>query len=116
MKKFSVRSALSGAVAGILNGLLGAGGGMVLVPLLERQVEQRQLFPTAVAVMLPLSAVSAGVYALHGSLPLKQALPFLLGGCLGAIPAGLLCKRIPVAVLRRIFALFLLWGGVRLLL
>lgn len=116
MKKFSVHSALSGAVAGILNGLLGAGGGMVLVPLLERQVEQRQLFPTAVAVMLPLSAVSAGVYALHGSLPLKQALPFLLGGCLGAIPAGLLCKRIPVAVLRRIFALFLLWGGVRLLL
>ena len=56
-KKFSrLGAAAAGAGAGVANGLFGAGGGMVLVPALQKltDVEEESLFPTSVAVILPL--------------------------------------------------------------
>ena len=60
---------LSGAAAGIVNGLFGAGGGMVLLPLLSRttQLRDHETFASCVCIVLPLSLVSAGVYLLRGS-------------------------------------------------
>ena len=59
--------AVSGALAGTVNGLFGGGGGMVLVPLLSGWcgMEGKRSFATCVAVILPLSAVSAAVYLLR---------------------------------------------------
>ena len=50
----------AGSLAGIVNGLLGAGGGMVLVPLLSglAKLDEEQIFPTSVAIILPISIVS----------------------------------------------------------
>ena len=47
---------LAGALAGFINGFFGAGGGMVLVPLLLWLVrlEDKAAFSSAVAVILPL--------------------------------------------------------------
>ena len=63
---------LAGALAGFINGFFGAGGGMVLVPLLIRLggLEDKKAFSSAVCIILPLCLVSIGVYALHDSLPL----------------------------------------------
>ena len=103
------RWAVSGALAGAANGLFGAGGGMILVPLLLRwvKVEEKAAFACSIAVILPLCLVSAAVYWARGALDLAQALPYLLGG---------LFRRVPATLLRRAFALFLLYGGVRNLL
>ena len=69
---------LAGALAGIINGFFGAGGGMVLVPLLIQlcRLEDKAAFSSAIAVILPLCAVSIAVYAIHDSLPLH----LILGG------------------------------------
>ncbi len=47
--------AVSGALAGAVNGLFGGGGGMVLVPLLSGWcgMEGKRSFATCVAVILP---------------------------------------------------------------
>ena len=60
--------AVTGGLAGLCNGLFGAGGGLFLVPLLTQWagLEQRKAFATSVAVILPLSLVSAAVYWLKG--------------------------------------------------
>ena len=81
---------LAGALAGFINGFFGAGGGMVLVPLLLWLVrlEDKAAFSSAVAVILPLCAVSIAVYAVHDSLPLRDALPYLIGGAAGGV-----CKK-----------------------
>ena len=73
--------AVSGALAGAVNGLFGGGGGMVLVPLLSGWcgMEGKRSFATCVAVILPLSAVSAAVYLLRQGFELAAALPYLLG-------------------------------------
>ena len=109
---------LAAAAAGAVNGCFGGGGGMVLVPLLSRWcgVEQRRAFANCVAVILPLCALSAAVYWWRGSLDWGLAWPYLAGGLLGGFLGGRLFGKVPVVWLRRIFAVFLLYGGARYLL
>ena len=56
------------------------------------------------------------MYALRGALPLGEALPYLVGGLAGGWIGGRLFKDVPNTWLKRIFALFLLYGAVRYLL
>ncbi len=115
MKK--LLSALAGAAAGAINGLLGAGGGMILVPLLQKtqNFEENQIFPASVAIILPLCLVSLILTTLNTPLPWKQALPYLLGAVPGGLLAGFWGKKIPVKWLHRALGLLILWGGVRYL-
>ena len=54
---------LGGFGAGVINGLLGAGGGMVVVPLLSALgVRGKKSHATALMVIVPLSLVSAILY------------------------------------------------------
>ena len=116
MKHWNWRAGIAGAAAGLANGLFGAGGGMVLVPLLTKlcHMDERKCFATALSVILPLCLVSLGVYCLSGSLALDIATPYLIGGFFGGIGGGLLMKRLPVRVLHGVLGLIILWGGIRL--
>ncbi|MGM9661652.1 MAG: TSUP family transporter [Oscillospiraceae bacterium] len=118
MKKRSWRLALAAAAAGTVNGLFGGGGGMALLPLLSREpaLEGRALFANSVAIILPLCLVSVAVSACFEPLPLKEALPYLLGGAAGAAVGARLFSKMPPAWLKRLFALFLFYAGVKYLL
>ena len=109
---------ISGALAGTVNGLFGGGGGIPLAVLLTKwsKLEQKQAFANCVAVILPFCVVSAAVYYWRCGLPLLQALPYLIGGFAGGITGGKLFRKVPNLWLRRIFAVFLLYGAVRYLL
>lgn len=109
---------LSGALAGLVNGLFGGGGGMVMAPLLTAWcgLEQKRALATCVAVILPFCVLSAAIYVLRTDFDWLLALPYLIGGGIGGALGGLLFKRVSSRWLRRIFALFLLYGGVRYLL
>lgn len=111
-------AALAGAAAGLANGLFGAGGGMLLLPLLERltDLEPRERFASSVCIILPLSLVSVLVYLLRGGAFTTEAVPYLIGGAIGGITAGLLLKRLPTKLLHRIMGVLILWGGLRLVL
>ena len=56
--------------------------GLFLVPLFTKWLglEQRRAFATSVAVILPLSAVSLGVFVMKGGLDFMAALPYSRGG------------------------------------
>lgn len=108
---------LSGAAAGAVNGLFGGGGGMVLLPALQRcGVAEKQAFATCVAIILPLCALSAALYVWRAGVDLSAALPYLLGGLAGGAVGGRWMERVSTVWLRRIFALFTLYGGARYLL
>ena len=115
MKKGSLVTAVTGAGAGAVNGLLGAGGGLVLVPGLRMAAkgDSRAAFATSVAVMTPVCAVSLLALAGQEALPWGEALPYLLGGGAGGIAAGLWGRKLPTGLLRKIFGVLMLWGGVR---
>ena len=107
--------AMIGGLGGLMNGLFGAGGGLFLVPLLAgwTELEQKKAFATSVAVILPLSLVSAAIYFWKGALDLPAALPYLFGGAIGGLISGKIFQKIPLTLLRRIFGLLILYGGVR---
>lgn len=113
--KQTTRYFLCGGVAGFLNGLLGGGGGALFVPLLLKvcHLPLRTAFATSVAVMLPISALSALIYLKNGSLSLVLALPYLLGGGLGGYLGGRYFARTNPVWLRRLFAILLIFSGVR---
>lgn len=118
MEVSKTKCAVSGAAAGLINGLLGAGGGMVLVPLLVRWcgLEDKHAFATAISIILPLSIVSIVVFALKASLPLSDAWPYLAGGLVGGVLGGLLFKKMSANLLHKLLGAVILWGGIQLLL
>ena len=118
MKKRKYRGKiLAGLGAGAVNGLFGAGGGMVLVPLLGllTEMDEDEIFAAALAIILPICVVSVTVTALTGTLAWQEALPWLVGSALGGTAAGLWGKKIPVKWLHRGLGLLIIWGGVRYL-
>ena len=117
LQKHRFAPLLSGAAAGLANGLFGAGGGMLLLPLLSRttDLKQQELFACSVCIILPLCLVSAGVYLLRGGSFLAEAVPYLIGGTAGGVIAGLTLKKLPTKWLHRALGVFILWGGIRLL-
>ena len=48
-------------------------------------------------------------------LPLKPSLPYLLGGLLGGVAAGLLFQKVSARVLHLVLGALILFGGIRLL-
>ena len=111
------RAAIPGLLAGTVNGLLGAGGGMVLVPLLTALAvtDEDQIFPSSVAIMLPICVISLGVSFFSQSIPIMEALPYLIGSVVGGLAAGLWGRNIPVVWLHRCLGLLIIWGGIRYL-
>lgn len=113
--KNSGKYIVTGALGGLANGLFGSGGGLFLVPLLTKwtKLEQRKSFATSVAVILPLSIISAVVYFTKGAIDLNSAVPYLIGGGIGGIISGRIFKKIPLTFLRKIFGLLIIYGGIR---
>ena len=117
LKKDSLYIILSGLLIGLVNGILGAGGGMIAVPLLKKLgFEQKSAHTNAVAIILPISILSALLYLLKGYVTFKSAFIYIPTGITGALAGTYLLKKISPLWLKRIFGGFMVYAGVRLLL
>lgn len=110
-------SMLAGFLAGAVTGLFGAGGGMILVPLLSLLVKlpEEEIFPASVSIIAPVCVVCLIMGTHSGAFPWQQAIPYLIGSCIGGVGAGLVGDKIPTLWLHRILGVFILWGGFRYL-
>lgn len=113
--KDTAKYALSGAAAGAANGLFGAGGGMILVPLLTRwaKLEDKKAFATSISIIAPMCLVSIVIYFSQDSLDIAGAIPYLIGGFFGGLLGGKLFRKIPAKFLHKALGLIILYGGIR---
>lgn len=106
-----------GLVIGFLNGFFGGGGGMLLVPAvsLVLKTSVKQSHATAIAVILPLSIVSAAVYLIKG-IELTSAFTPVTGGViLGGIFGALLLKKLSGKVLSLMFYILMIIAGLKMI-
>jgi uncharacterized membrane protein YfcA len=116
MKKFSFKKAAVGAVAGLLSGFFGSGGGIIVVEGLERTgLEAHRAHATSLAVIFPISAAAAALYYTGGFVPLWDTLALCGGGAVGGILGACLLARLNTRWLNRLFTLLMLAAGVRML-
>ncbi|MBR7071349.1 MAG: sulfite exporter TauE/SafE family protein [Clostridia bacterium] len=116
-RKWMWREIGGGAAIGFINGFLGAGGGMLAVPLLRGTgLSQKEAHANAVAVILPITALSAGIYLWRGQVAFSQAAVYMPAGLAGAWLGTGLMQKISGEWLRRIFGGLMIYAGVRLLL
>ena len=108
---------LAGICAGAVNGLFGAGGGMILVPLLSwlTDMDDREIFSASVCIILPICIVSLSITYSRSALTPGSTALYLLGSAVGGICAGIFGKKIPTLWLHRLLGILILWGGIRYL-
>lgn len=116
MKPKKLSLVFSGLLIGIINGLLGAGGGMIAVPMLKKTgLEQKEAHANAVAIILPISILSAILYLYKEYVSIPDAMPFIPTGILGSIIGTYFLKKISPVFLKKLFGGFMIYAGVRLL-
>lgn len=105
----------TGLIVGVANGLFGAGGGTLLVPVLDKFIPTQKAHATALAVILPLSVVSAIVYVFGVDVNWSAVLWVSAGGVCGGVVGAKLLSKISGAWLNIIFAGFMAAAALRML-
>ncbi len=102
---------------GVVNGLFGAGGGMLAVPCLTYigKLDEKSAHATAIAAILPLCLVSAIVYALKESCKNEVILPVVIGVTAGGIFGALLLKKLSSDVVSFVFYALMTFAGFKMI-
>ncbi|MCX7842397.1 MAG: sulfite exporter TauE/SafE family protein [Clostridia bacterium] len=106
-----------GMVTGLANGLFGSGGGTIAVPamVLILGAEEHKAHATAIAVILPLTFASAFFYISHNYVNWELTYKIVLGGVIGGYIGARLLNICPANILRKIFAVFMIFAAVRMI-
>jgi uncharacterized membrane protein YfcA len=99
------------------NGLFGSGGGTIAVPamVLLLDEEEHRAHATAIAVILPLTAVSALLYISNNFINWELTVKVIIGGVIGGYIGAKLLNICPSSVLRKIFAVFMILAAIRMI-
>ena len=98
--------ALTGAVAGLLSGLLGVGGGFVIVPSLSHftNLATRSIVATSLTVIALVSAGGVAAAAWQGAIDWHVAVPFAAGAIAALLAGRQLAARLAGKRLQQSFA------------
>ncbi len=111
-----IKNTACGFFIGITNALFASGGGLIAVPVLKSMGQnQKTAQANALAVILPLSFISMIIYYLKDYFNFSQAFKYIPFGFAGALLGTKLLKKIPNKILKKIFSLFILWAGIRMI-
>ena len=113
-KKFFL-SILAGVISGFINGMFGGGGGMIVVPMLEKCLDykSKNAHATAILIILPLSVISGILYATFGNFNFQIGLPVVIGVLLGGIIGAFALKKLSSKWVVLIFAIVMAAAGIK---
>lgn len=113
----AVLLAIVGGVVGLVNGLLGGGGGSVVVPMLHSlgDLQERNAHASAILAILPISLVSGVIYAARGDFPVRSGLITMLGVVVGGLVGAMILKKINPRLLSIVFYGIMIYSGIRMI-
>ena len=114
---FFAFAGLCAVFAGIINGLIGTGGGVVIFYILKKLygADTKKAFSSVMATVLPMTLLSALIYERSGAGAFYLSLPYLLPAALGGLSGAMLFERIKTGTLKTAFSLMLAVSGALML-
>lgn len=105
-----------GFTIGVLNGMFGAGGGVMAVFFLEKflNTEPKKAHAAAVLIILIVTPVSLFFYIKNGYADYRTALWAALGGVAGGLLGAKILNKINDNILHGVFAVFLVIAAYRM--
>lgn len=99
---------VTGAVAGLIAGFLGIGGGIILVPMMVMLLglSEYKAHGTSLAVIVPIAVIGAAVYAIRGDINWTLVAAIGSGSIFGVIAGAKLMMKVPAFRLRQLFGLY----------
>ena len=106
---------VSGIFTGFLSGMMGVGGGTVMVPamVLLAGIGQHTAQGISLLAMIPAGGVGAFTHWRLGNVTTNLLIGLIPGIFLGTYVGGTLAHLLPDNLLRVIFAIVLIWTGLR---
>lgn len=115
MKNFC--TVLISFLSGLTNVIFGSGGGILAVESLKINMQsQKSAQATALCATLLMSVFSAIYYLYNDYFDFSDALQYIPFGIPGAFIGSYLLGKLPDKLLKKIFAVMIIWAGVRMML
>lgn len=115
-------------IAGIINGLIGTGGGIVLyfaLRLLAKLNKKndgqppdmiKDIMANTIAVVVIMSAVSATIYMFRGEIRYGELAAYIPAAVIGGLTGAVLLNKLKSKIVRKIFAVMIIYAGIQMLL
>ena len=118
VKNATFISIITGAIAGLINGLFGGGGGMIVVPMLTKllKYKSKNSHATAILIILPLSIISGVLYLSFGNFDFSIGLPVIIGIIAGGVLGAILLSKLSSKWVMIIFSIIMAIAGGKMLL
>lgn len=102
---------------GLINVIAGSCGGIIAVENLKyNKIDRTKAHATAIAVILPLSIISAGIYIYRGDVNISDSYIYILPGLAGSAVGSLILPKVPKKYLSKAFSIFIIYAGVKMFL
>lgn len=107
---------LIGIICGFTNGFIGGGAGLITLPILQKcESDKKSANAYTLASVFAATLVSTVIYYFRGNIDLSASWEYMIGGII-SVPIGvLLLKKTDIAILKKLFAIFLIFCGVRMI-
>ena len=121
MTKFNTNKVLQliliGIGAGLINGMFGAGAGLLLVPMIKfvARIEDKKTHATTLACVLFMCLASSVVFFINKEYDFITIIPCLIGSLIGAVAGTFLLQKFKNKVINLIFSFVLIVAGVMMI-
>lgn len=122
---FAIAMLLTGAIGGVLAGMLGIGGGIVIVPVLDTvlsfygtdpAIRMQVAVATSLATIVPTSISSSRAHHLRNSVDIALVKRWAVFILIGSVAGAFIASRVHSDVLSIVFAIMALLMAIKLLL
>lgn len=120
-KKRSMLFALAGILSGIVNGLLGTGGGILTVLFLSKiyakdsSYSTKDIFAITLCSSVIMSMASLLFYLSSGCFSVSDSALYMLAAVPGGVLGAILLEKLSSKAMKLIFALLVVWAGISMM-
>lgn len=120
-KKRSMLFALAGILSGIVNGLLGTGGGILTVLFLSKiyakdsSYSTKDIFAITLCSSVIMSMASLLFYLSSGCFSVSDSALYMLAAVPGGVLGAILLEKLSSKTMKLIFAMLVVWAGISMM-